>query len=354
MAEQVISLWRPRRRWRWLLAGGALTVAAVLVVTVIGLPSWVRYADNGLPRVQGDALVQPITTAQGKFYGVHGRYASTLDELDGDEEAGFRRPRDLMLRVTGSPDGQAYWAGMVGFTGSYTAIIQTSGAAAATGTGDTLELALADAGWTGAWAEEHGFAGLADRVHTYGAVAVRRGELIELRESGGGWAVTVRPAPVTGTGATWQDAVVDAGVDPGLFTWPGTPAATPATVTADDDSATLTVALTVDGAVEVRVDQAGVTSPPAMDPADAVANAVLDEDVLRGLNESFVCATSWSANRVHSVTLCGDIGGRVAVYSSLGRTSANPLVPVALDRVGATAGWADKHGITLPTEDDLL
>lgn len=351
---QEITLYRRHhRRWvRVALIGGLVAVAAALVTAALIVPGLIRYGPNDLPRVVGEDSIDPLASAQERFAVANGRYASSLDELDRDPDAQFRRKLDIIYRVTASGDGAAYIAGAVGFTGRYAAIIRAEGAEQR-GEGDTFLDALRAAGWTPQWADEHGFDPLSATEHVYGAIDVREGKVRELRrdEATSLYSVSSRPVPVAASGTTWVEATVAAGGDPAEFTVEGEIGASPREFTSASGDR-LTVAATRDG-VEVRIDAAARVTGPAL-LSSAVIDAAGTPELAEHANESFRCTTASSASGVHSVTLCQDLQGRLIVWATTGKASSNPVPADALDEVGATSEWGRNHGITLPRLDDLL
>lgn len=351
MSESTISLYRPRRRVRFVVAASVILVAAGIAVAAVLLPNWVRYQDNGLPRVVGADAIAPIVTAQAAFLGEHGRYAASLDELENDDAAGYRWKPDLMLRIETNPAGDAYLAGAVGFTGDYAAAVIADGTDWR-GSGATFEEALRDAGWTERWAIEHGFEALAATDHTYGQIAVRDGQLVELQleKVMQSYSVTIRPVPTAGSGTTWQEAVTAAGGDPADFPVDAVDTR-PLTVTSEAGD-TLMLVAAADG-IEALLSPAGEVSGPFGDGATAAAAAGAG-DLLDEPNGSYRCATASAETGIHSVTLCQNISGAVTVWATTGKASTNPIIENAYAEVGATTAWARAHGITLPDLSDLL
>lgn len=349
--QREISLYR-RRPWGRVIAVAA-TAAVAVTVTVVALmlPGWIRYTDNGVPRVVGEDGLAPIIAAQDRFHAAHDRFASSAEELEADEEARYRWRADLMVRVEANRDGSAYIAGALGFSGDYAAVFH-DGTAVHTGTGPTFEDALADTGWTPDWAGTAGFEQLAATSHMYGAIAVDGDRIVMVRMDPDGFTYTaaVRQVPTTGSGATWQDAVEDAGADPAGFTVTREVSSVPMTVTGEDGD-TLTIAAGARG-VEVRVDWAETVSAPAADPTVAAAELGLG-DVLHDVNESFRCATASSPNTIHQATFCEDVQGRQLAWATTGRAVADGS-PAGFERIGAGPRWQRTHDVVLPELDDLL
>lgn len=352
MSAKSISLYRPRRWPRITMVVAALSLAAVAVTAAVVAPHFIRYGDNSLPRVVGADAIESLASAQDRFFAANGVYASTVDELDADDAAKFRRRVDLMFRVTTNDDGSAYVAGAVGFSGEHSAIVRADDVNWR-GSGDSFDDALRDAGWTERWAAAHGFAALPSTEHVHGAIVTADGKIIELRmdETTRAYTVTTRPIPATGEGSTWQEAVISAGGDPEAFPFERAPGSSPQTARSGAGDVLTVVA--AEGIVSARIDFAGSATSAYGDAEVAVREAAA-VDLLLDVNESFRCATAFDGNGIQSVTLCQDLQGRNVVWASTGLASTNPSMEAAFTEVGATADWVERHGITLPTVDDLL
>lgn len=355
--EAPITLTRPIRRRRRLLLILGIGLPLILVAGAFGAKVWmdapgVMSPIVPIPSEQGSEAMEPLIEAQDEYFAAHDSFAPSIVELEMTDGMAFQAQANTMYRVIANQDGSAYVAGAVGFTGEYAAVAYDGSKVLGVGSGPSFLDALQDSGWTAKWGSEQGFNPVLAVDRNFGGIGVTATTslMVRMNPDTSTYQATVTPVPATGSGATLADAVRDAGSDPAMF-----PDATTesAKASAADGSATLTVAR--EGELfEVRIEYAPTATVEGVNIETVLAEAGIEPQQISSPNGRFQCATSASANGIHSATLCSAVTGEVAAFASTGSASSAIPAEFALGEIGATPAWAERHGFTLPTWDDLF
>ena len=335
-----------------------LYVGAVSMACLIGWALFVFLnpivSDWHLRAVDEGAEVSRFEQAQDQYFNAYGRYASSVNDLELDPAVEFSPDPTVRYRIVVNEAGDGYIASAASPMGHYTAVVHLPDGVDLRGTGRSFEDALSNAGWAvdpmGA-----GFGTQPQTTSEYGSIRVGAATvtMVVQDESGSRYTGTITRIPVSGRGTTFEDAVLAAGLDPGVFT----DNTASGTILSSDGRITLLVAREPSGGVAVRAEFAPDRQATSYIVDTMFADAGIDPTTVPDPNGRFACATSTSSNGVYSATLCQEVAsGDLSVLASTGRGAAVGVdaVDSAFDQIGATKEWAAKAGLILPTVDDLF